>query len=84
MLLPRPSIAAGGGFGKDEMGKRKQGRPAKDKSDKLTARVTIHMTRKQKAKWLARVRAAEYFCQSGNELGRRLLLEGGLNDRQAN
>ena len=58
------------------MSKRKQGRPAKDEGDKLASRVTIHMTPRQKKKWLARVRKAEYFCQSGNELGRRLLLEG--------
>ena len=59
--------------------KRKQGRPAKDEGDKLASRVTIHMTPRQKKKWLARVRKAEYFCQSGNELGRRLLLEGEVN-----
>ena len=61
--------------------KRKQGRPPKDEADKLDSRVTIHMTAEQKCDWLARVRAEEYDCQSGNELGRLLLVRGVIRRR---
>ena len=55
-----------------------RGRPPKDESDCLTYPVTIYMTAEQKLKWQARVRATDYFCKTGGELGRRLLLEGEL------